>query len=291
MHAYSHDSSRFIHFCIPQLAANLSSLMLRLSRLELLLYLLPICTHDSPLQMRYSMHSAVKHVTHPQFGGGVRALQKQGAESWSAKRQATKAAGGCSRSNTGQCVLQQLRSFTRRSLGLVGWFSAGEGGTGPAASNCSAPAAAAAKLAQLAHPAVRLTLLSSGSCSCRLPADGCRLVGWVGACCTNPAGAAFSAQLSRPVVRLKLLAELVGPLLLDCGALLPRPPVHILLGQAQQACKGMGGMAWHGMAWNTTCSMGHDNQWTNNHTHTSWQQPDGRLQTLLQTTNSSCATS
>lgn len=63
--------------------------------------------------------------------------------------------------------------------------------------------------------------------------------------------AIVSAQLARPVVRLKLLAELVGPLLLDGGALLPRPPVHVLLGQAQQACKGMGGhgMVWHGMAY------------------------------------------
>lgn len=37
-----------------------------------------------------------------------------------------------------------------------------------------------------------------------------------------------------------LLAELVGPLLLDGGVLGPRPTVHVLLRQAQQACDAQG---------------------------------------------------
>lgn len=56
--------------------------------------------------------------------------------------------------------------------------------------------------------------------------------------------ATSSSQLARPVIRLKLLAELVGPLLLDLGALLPRPAMHVLLRQPQQACSvgGVGGV-------------------------------------------------
>lgn len=91
MHAYSHDSSRFIHFCIPQLTANLSLLML--SCLELRVVPPSICTHDSPLQMRYRMHSAIRHVTRPQCGGGVRTFREQHAVSWSANRKQKKRQG------------------------------------------------------------------------------------------------------------------------------------------------------------------------------------------------------
>ena len=83
-------------------------------------------------------------------------------------------------------------------------------------SRCAAPPASAAR--QRHH-------CSAPPCCCRYC---CWCIVWT------------SLQHLCPVKGLELLAEVVGPALLHPRVLLPCPPVHVLLRQAQQACSRVG---------------------------------------------------